>query len=144
MPEILSRYFKVLLEPGVELEKVNRKCRFSWWSDEPPKLEEKLDQIVQKVSGVLEIPLLMFSSNLRIFKDQEAVNAYHKQLHGGMPTHAKAVYVHASNTICASEKDISKDVLVHEMGHALAFHFFQKRPPRAIDELIAMYADEKI
>ena len=79
-------------------------------------------------------------TTLRIAKERQQIEGVHARRYG-QGTEADSFYIFEENTIYATVKDISESVLVHEMAHCIIDHYFRVRPPRKIEELLAMHVD---
>ena len=80
---------------------------------------------------------------IRVAKDNSQISAEHAARYG-FGTDAIAFYIFENNTIYATAREISESVLAHEMGHCILDHYFGIRPPRKIEEMLAMYVDEHL
>ena len=144
-----SRYCTVWLQTSVDVRKVNQKIN-TWhlkpevktkgFETEEDELAAKCDTIFRRAEEILDMYPPGVHVTLRIAKKRDELKDIHAGLFG-YGTEAVAFYVFEENTIYASEKDISESVLVHEMAHCIIDHYFQVRPPRKIEELLAMHVD---
>ena len=80
---------------------------------------------------------------IKVIKDRDTLNLFYRSQYG-FGTDAVAYYDQPSNTIYAWGSKISESVLVHEMAHSVIDNYFQVRPPRKIEELLAMHVDEQL
>jgi hypothetical protein len=148
-----SRYCTIWLEPSLNVSKVERKIgtwrvrpRFETESgDDSPegKLAAKCDTLFRKAEEILDMYPPGIHVTIRIAREREEVDLAHASRYG-YRTEAVAIYVFENNTIYASIEELSESVLVHEMGHCIIDHFFQMRPPRKVEEMLAMYVDEHL
>ncbi len=144
-----SRYCTIQFDAGVEVSKVNRKVSTRWIDsrikvpkDTGPESElaAKCDILFRRAQEVLDMYPPGMHVTIRVTRDSSFVGRVH-EAHYGRGTEAIAIYLFQENTIYASAKDISESVLIHEMAHSIIDHFFQARPPRKIEEMLAMYVD---
>ena len=147
-----SRYCTVWLSPGVSLDGVNR--RVSVWrirprasirqpQDSSQQFAVKCDTLFERVEDLLDMYPPGIHVSVRILPNQEEVGRVH-QAHYGHETRAEAIYLFENNTIYASFPDLSEAVFGHEMAHAIIDHYFNVRPPRKIEEMLAIYAEENL
>ncbi len=147
-----SRYCTIWIDPAVGVEQVSR--RISTWRVRPqvaiPKganLEEQLgakcDTIFRRVEEVLDMVPPGMHVTVRIAREQGQISHSHESRYG-QGTDAVAFYVFENNTIYAACPNLSESVLAHEMAHAIIDHYFGVRPPRKVEEMLAIYADENL
>ena len=144
-----SRYCTIWLHPSIEAKKVNR--RVSTWKVRPQvkaangdteegELAAKCDTIFRRAEEILDMYPAGVHTTIKIAKDRSEIAGVHANRYGH-GTKAVAFYVYEDNTIYAAVKDLSESVLVHEMAHCIIDHYFRIRPPRKIEELLAMHVD---
>jgi hypothetical protein len=148
---IASSYFTIYRSPGVNMEKVERRLDWSGWlfggsreigraGGVEDRVAEKLDYLFKKVKDVLDMHPRVENVKIMIFKEREELDNEYYSLMGEQKS-LKSFYIYKNNTIYTTEKDISKSVMAHEMGHAVINHFFVVRVPEEIAELLAIYVD---
>ena len=147
-----SRYCTMWLSEGVEPKQVNK--RISIWGVRPQikvdksepeeiKLAAKCDTILQRAEEILDMYPAGIHTTIRIAKQREDVQGFHSSRYG-YGTEAIAFYEFEDNTIFVAMKDLSEGVLAHEMAHCIIDHYFRVRPPRKVEELLAMHVDEHL
>ena len=145
-----SHYCTVWLQTSVDIRKINRKIN-TWRLkpevktkgieiEEDDELAAKCDTVFRRAEEILDMYPPGIHTTLRIAKKRDDLKDIYAGLFG-YGTEAVAFYVFEENTIYVSEKYISESVLVHEMAHCIIDHYFQVRPPRKIEELLAMHVD---
>lgn len=144
-----SRYCTIWLHPSVEAKKVNRKVN-TWRvrpqiragknEKEESQLGAKCDALFRRAEEILDMYPPGIHTTLKVARNREELNGVHTGLFG-YGTEAVAFYAFEENTIYTTEKDISESVLAHEMAHCVIDHYFRIRPPRKIEELLAMHVD---
>ena len=147
-----SKYCTVWLRQEVEAKQVNK--RINTWQARPPvnvakseseelKLAAKCDTIFQRAQEILDMFPPAVHTTLRIVKNRNEIEGIHEGRYG-YGTEAVAFYDLEDNTIFVAMKDLSEGVLAHEMAHCIIDHYFRVRPPRKIEELLAMHVDEHL
>lgn len=147
-----SRYCTIWLHPSVEAKQVNRKV--STWRIRPRvradegkteagELAAKFDTIFRRAEEVLDMYPPGVHTTVKIYKHRDDIENIHSARFG-YGTEAIAIYVFEENTIYLAMKELSEEVLVHEMAHCIIDHYFRIRPPRKIEELLAMHVDENL
>ena len=145
-----SRYCTIWLDPSVDAKKVNQKVK-TWMirpqvfrvhtADTPEgQLAAKCDTIFRRAQELLDMYPAGVHVTLKVTPKQHAIQSVHAA-HYGVGTEAIAFYVFENNTIYATAKDLSTSVLAHEMAHCIIDHYFGIRPPRKVEEMLAMYVD---
>lgn len=150
---IESRYCTILLHPDVNMERVNKKIKIRFYSlDEgafSPKgksiqeqLTEKVERVFKKVQRVLDMYPNKINLNLKIFRTQAQLDEEYAKVFGSTDGMLRiSYYIHKYSTIFTTEQAIKEGVLAHEMGHAIADHYFLVNPSEKIKELLAQYAE---
>ena len=144
-----SRYCIIWLHPSIEVKKVNHRIstrgvrpqiRVDKGDTEENKLAAKCDTLFRRAEEVLDMYPPGVHTTIRVAKDHSEIEGIYAQRFG-YGTKAISFYVFENNTIYTTVKDLSESVLVHEMAHCIIDHYFRIRPPRKIEELLAMHAD---
>ena len=147
-----SRYCTMWLDPSVTAKAVTR--RISTWGVRPqlsfPKgdtpesqLAAKCDTLFRRAEELLDMYPPGIHVTVKVARDQyQIVNAHAARY--GYGTDAVAFYMFEDNTVYTTVGDMSESVLAHEMAHCIIDHYFRVRPPRKVEELLAMYVDEHL
>ena len=144
-----SRYCTFWIEPGIEVEKINDRInvrgirtRFKVPKDSTneSQLAAKCDILFRRAEEILDMYPAGIHISIKVFKDHKKIARIHEKEYG-RSVEAIAFYLFQTNTVYAVAKKISEDVLIHEMGHSIIDHYFGVRPPRKIEELLAMHVD---
>ena len=150
---IESKHFTVLLHPNVNIERVNKKIRIRFYSLDQTtfsakgktveeQLADKVDRIFQKTQRVLDMFPRDIHLNLKIFRTQAQLDEEYEKIFGGSDGMLRiSFYIHKYTTIFTTEQAVREGVLAHEMGHAIADHYFLVNPSEKIKELLAQYAE---
>lgn len=148
-----SRYTTIWLHPSLEARKVNKKI--SIWRVRPKskpqtegetpegELAYKLDILFRRAQEILDMYPPGVRTTLRIAPSQSDIKEAH-DAHYGQGTPAAAFYVFEKNTIYATVVNLSESILAHEMAHCIIDHYFRARPPRKVEELLAMHVDSHL
>lgn len=107
------------------------------------ELHNKLNLIVEKVETVLDMFPTQLYVTIVLLPSSKEVQAVYLQKYGKRVNHV-AYYSLSEKTIYLSVDDVNLKVLAHEIGHIVADHYFQVRPPYKIHELLAQFAEEHI
>ena len=147
-----SRYCTVWLAPGVDAGKVNRQVNTRWikfryradkGNSPKEELGAKCDMIFKRAQELLDMYPPGIHVTWKITADKDYLQQVHKDIYGhGVDT--VSFYLFQDNTIYSLYREVSESVVVHEMAHCIIDHYFKVRPPRKIEEVLAMYADEHL
>lgn len=147
-----SRYCTIWIHPAVEIKQVGK--RISTWRVRPrvkaakgetreSELAAKFDTVFRRAEEILDMYPPGVHTTVKIAKEHDEIARAHAGRYGH-GTDAVAFYAFEENTIYTAIKDLSEEVLVHEMAHCIIDHYFQVRPPRKIEELLAMHVDAEL
>ena len=146
--QVDSLYCTVWLAPGVSSRKVEREINtFFLHGDRIPsgvgsdeRLGQKCDIIFKEVERALEMYPPGLRVTMKIYGAPEEIEAIHAGRYG-FGVDAEAFYMEEDNTIYTTVGSVSTSVVAHEMAHSIMSHYFTVRPPRKIEEWLAMQAD---
>ncbi len=147
-----SRYCTIWLHPEVEARQVSK--RVSTWRVRPQvkiakseaeetKVAAKFDTLFQRAQEILDMYPPGIHTTVRIGKERSDIQGIHASRYG-FGTEAIAFYDFDDNTVFVAVKDLSEGVLAHEMAHCIIDHYFKIRPPRKIEEMLAIHVDEHL
>lgn len=147
-----SKYCTMWLHPQLEAKQVSK--RISTWrvrpqikvaKEEPEekKLAAKCDTVFGRAQEILTMHPPGIHTSIRVVKDKSEIEAIHVSRYG-FNTEAVAFYDFEANTIFVAAKHLSESVIAHEMAHCIIDHYFRIRPPRKIEEMLAMHVDEHL
>lgn len=100
----------------------------------------KLDLIFLKVQELLDMRPKDISLNVKIYRDKNDLDKIYMEIFNEENKFI-AFYVFKLNTLFANEKDISANVLAHEIAHCIVDNYFSVIPPQKVAEMLAQYAD---
>ncbi|NTV29253.1 MAG: hypothetical protein HGA80_04140 [Candidatus Omnitrophica bacterium] len=107
----------------------------------PGSLTDLLDALFIWSCGVLDMNLYNYRGNIKIVKEPGQLGEVYLKLYG-VPGHAdKAFYIYETNTIYITEQDFTKEILGHEIAHAIISNFFVVQPPQKVAEVLAGYIE---
>jgi len=152
--KIESEHFSILLAAQVEYAQLAQRLNMTQVDrimvDADAKagplstLSEMLDILFSRVCNTLDMQLYSFKGNIKICKDYEQLNTIYKNLFskdlGGMVS----FYVYDLNTIYVSAGSFKREVLGHEIAHAVISHYFVVQPPMKAQEVLAGYVEYQL
>jgi len=146
-----TEFFTVFYPRGIDISRINRRIntRFidmvSLYSPPSKRDPEKLlaykfDLIVKKVQSLLDMYPRGLHINVKIYETPEELPKIYTGILGRL-NGLSSFYIHKEKTIYTTVKDISAEVLSHEIAHSIIDHYFVIFPPRKIQELLATYVE---
>jgi hypothetical protein len=151
-----ARYFSIQLAPGVEeMDLVQRldigpehkilagqsvgSVKFSSTS-----LPDLLDAFFLWSCSILDMQLLSYRGNVKVVRDEAALADVYRKLYGMEHTGEKAYYVYETNTVYVAAPNFTKEIVGHEVAHAIISNFFVVQPPEKVQEVLAGYIEYQI
>ena len=112
-------------------------------TEESPEkeLSEMLDTLYLQVSDITDMHLYSLRVALKVCSDGNQLNSIYNNLFNESLGGRLSFYVFSSNTIYVSADGFTKEIIGHEMTHAIICHYFVVPPPVKIQEILAMYVE---
>ena len=107
-------------------------------------LSEMLDILFLRVCNTLDMQLYSFKGNIKICKDYEQLKSIYKNLFNADLGGMVSFYVYDLNTIYISTESFKREVLGHEIAHAVISHYFVVQPPMKVQEVLAGYVEYQL
>ena len=102
-----------------------------------------LDILYSRVSGTLDINLYDLQCNLKICRDDNHLREVSLALFN-RDAKAPSFYVYDLNTIYISAEHFTKEILGHEIAHAIISHYFVVPPPEKVQEILCGYVEYEL
>ncbi|OGW77425.1 MAG: hypothetical protein A3I73_02050 [Omnitrophica bacterium RIFCSPLOWO2_02_FULL_45_16] len=114
-------------------------------ADSPEKeLSDSLDTLFLRVSDIMDMHLYSLQVNIKLCRDDAQLNSIYNNLFKASLGGRRSFYVFSFNTIYISIEGFSKEIIGHEMAHAIICHYFAVPPPVKIQEVLAMYVEHNL
>lgn len=112
-------------------------------SANPPdsQLADMLDTLFMQVSDIMDMHIYSLQVNIKICRDDVELEHIYNRLSGLELKDRKSFFMADSNTIYISTNSFKKEILGHEMAHAIISRYFVIPPPVKIQEILAMYVE---
>jgi len=112
-------------------------------SDMSTSLADMLDTLFTQVCDILDMQLYSFQGEIKVCRDERQIkeiyyNLFRKDLD------ARSFYVTSLNTIYIAADSFKREILGHEMAHAIISHYFVVLPSVKIQELLATYTEYQL
>jgi hypothetical protein len=155
--KIEGKYFTVYCSPEIDVSELIRQLNITTAdkilagksvgeeisSEEP--LAGMVDTLYGLVGDIVDMHIYNFKGSIKICRDQEKLNAIYKKLFDkDLASYMVSFYVNDMSTIYITEDSFRKEVLGHEMAHAIINHYFVVSPPVKIQEILAKYTEYQL
>jgi hypothetical protein len=148
-----GRYIAVYVAPAIDtaslLQKLNMRPSDTLLTGETlsskatyeDEMTNMLDVLFLQVSDILDMHLYSLKVNIKVCQTQTQLkNIYNDLFHSDLKD-KQSFYVYGLNTIYVCEESFRREIIGHEMAHAIICHYFAISPPIKIQEILAMYTE---
>jgi len=151
-----SRYFSIQLAPGVEEMDLVRNLGvgsqhkiLGGQSVGSPQfssnsLADLLDAFFLWSCNVLDMQLFSYRGTVKIVGDEAALADIYRKLYGTERAGEKAFYIYDNNTVYVAAPNFTKEIVGHEVAHAIISNFFVVQPPAKVQEVLAGYIEYQL
>ncbi len=151
-----ARYFTVQLAAGVdELQlvqaldvgpehKILTGQSISTLKVSPNNLGDLLDAFFLWSCGVLDMQLYSYRGTVKVVPDEAALAEIYRRLYGMERKGEKAFYIYELNTVYVAAPNFTKEIVGHEVAHAIISNFFVVQPPTKVQEVLAGYIEYQL
>ncbi len=109
------------------------------------ELASMLDVLFNRASDVLDMHVYSLKADIKVFATQQQLtDFYNKLFNTQLPCTGFAFYVHDFKSIYISAQNFRREILGHEMGHAVMSHYFVVQPSIKIQEVLAGYVEYQL
>jgi len=147
-----TRYFTIQLQSGIDeaalvqsLDIGPEHMMFSGQgSFSPHDLGDVLDALFSWAGGYLDMQLYSYRGKIKIVRDERGLEDVYRSLYGVEHTGEKGFYVYEGNTLYLVADDFTKEIVGHEIAHAIISNFFVVQPPAKVQEVLAGYIEYQL
>lgn len=107
-------------------------------------LSSTLDTLFDRVSDILDMHLYSFHGTIKICRDASQLELLFSNLYDTSLAGKYSFYSFDINTIYISPEHFTKEVLGHEIAHAIISHYFVVQPPVKVAEILAGYVEYQL
>lgn len=104
------------------------------------ELVDMLDTLFIQVCDILDMDVYSLKLNIKICRDAEHIKKIYTNLFDGT-LDRESFYVYSINTIYVSREHFKREIIGHEIGHAVINNYFVVTPSIKIQELLAAYVE---
>lgn len=154
--KISGKHFTIFCAPGVDvsslLEQLNIGAADRVLAGKTPEtrsspeqeLAEMIDTLFIRICDILDMRLYSFEGNIKICRDQSQSNQIYKNLFDRDIGGQRSFYVYSLNTIYIPAHNLTREILGHEIAHAVISRYFVVLPSVKIQEVLAGYAEYQL
>ena len=111
-------------------------------SSSEKELASMIEILFNRASDVLDMHVYSLKGHIKIFSDHSQLEAFYRQLfHGDLPCTGLSFYLADYDSIYISAADFRREILGHEMVHAIMTRYFVVQPSIKIQEVLAGYVE---
>ena len=103
-----------------------------------------IDTLFTQACDILDMQLYSFHGAIKICRDTNQVNAIYRNLFDKDLPKSHSFYLYNTNTIYISAENFKREVLGHEIGHAIISHYFVVSPSVKIQEVLAVFVEYQL
>jgi len=154
--KIDTEHFTVYYKPGVDINNLISQLHISSTDEvltnqkiDPTSPQAQLSSMVEvlfaRASDVLDMHIYSLKANILIFADQQDLtDFYNNRFHAKIPCTGYGFYLDDTKTIYMSAERFRREILGHEMGHAIMSRYFVVQPSVRIQEVLAGYIEYQL
>jgi hypothetical protein len=104
-------------------------------------LVDSLDTLFTQVCDITDMRLYSLKVNVKICRDYKNLSSVYKGMFGSDLGGRKSFYAYNMNSLYIPADDFRRELVGHEMAHAIINHYFVVQPPVKVQEVLAMYVE---
>jgi len=107
------------------------------------ELADMLDTLFMRACDILDMQLYSFQGNIKICRDHAQLSAIYHNLFNKKLS-APSFYVSDFNTVYISVENFKREIVGHEIAHAIISRYFVVLPSVKIQEVLAGYVEYQL
>lgn len=155
--KIEGKYFTIYYSSEIDASKLTRQLNITTAdkilagksigkeisSEEP--LASMVDILYSLVGDMVDMHIYSFKGSIKICQDQVKLSAIYKKLFDkDLESYMISFYVNETSTIYISGENFRREVLGHEIAHAIINHYFVISPPIKVQEILSKYVEYQL
>jgi len=109
------------------------------------QLSSMVEVLFARASDVLDMHIYSLKANIKIFATQQDLTSFYNNLfHQNIPCTGYGFYLDDTKSIYMSADNFRREILGHEMGHAIMSRYFVVQPSVRIQEVLAGYIEYQL
>lgn len=154
--KIDTEHFTIYYKPGVDINALISQLHVSQTdqiltnltvntSSPQAQLSSMVEVLFVRASDVLNMHIYNLKANIKIFATQQDLTSFYDNLfHARIPCTGFGFYLDDERSIYMSAERFRREILGHEMGHALISRYFVVQPSVRIQEVLAGYIEYQL
>lgn len=148
--KIESRHFTIYYAPQLDPEALARSLdirpseRIISGGTYQNGLAGMVDTLFAQACDILDMQLYSYHGTIKICRDVKQVNSIYRSLFDKDLPKSHSFYLYNTNTIYISAENFKREVLGHEIGHAIISHYFVVSPSVKIQEVLAVFVEYQL
>ncbi len=154
--KIDTEHFTIYYKPGVDINTLISQLGVSPIdqiltnltvnaSSPQAQLSSMVEVIFARASDVLDMHIYSLKANIKIFATQQDLTSFYNDLfHAHIPCTGYGFYLDESRSIYMTAENFRREILGHEMGHAIMSRYFVVQPSMRIQEVLAGYIEYQL
>jgi hypothetical protein len=151
-----SEHFTIYYKPGIDIDSLISQLHVSPTdqiltnqtlntSSPQDQLSSMVEVLFARACDVLDMHIYSLKADIKIFPTQQDLTAYYNKLfHAHVPCTGYAFYLDDTRSIYMSAENFRREILGHEMGHAIMSRYFVVQPSVRIQEVLAGYIEYQL
>jgi len=145
-----AEYFDLYLAPGIEQQSLNRALnlpasdRILSGRGSSDELTGNIDALFLRVCSILDMRLYNYKGSIKVCRDFNQLRSIYERLFDKDLSGQKSFYVFSNNSIYISADSFKREILGHEIAHAIISHYFVVLPPVKVQEVLACYVEYQL
>ncbi len=107
-------------------------------------LSGNIDALYLRVCSILDMHLYSFRGKIKVCRDYNQLNAIYEGLFDKDLSNRSSFFVFSNNSIYISADSFKREILGHEIAHAIISHYFVVLPPVKVQEVLAGYVEYQL
>ena len=148
---INTEYFDLYIAPTVDFSWLSQRLDLrpsdeilAGRSSNSLGLASGIDSLFLRVCNILDIHLYSYRGKIKVCQDYNQLDSIYSGLFGTSLANRHSFYVFSLNTIYISADNFKREILGHEIGHAVISHYFVVLPPVKVQEVLAGYVEYQL
>lgn len=155
--KIEGKYFTIYYSQQIGISKLSRQLNITAMDKilagknvgediaSEPELAKMVDILYGLVGDMIDMHVYNFKGSIKICEDQAQLNNIYRNLFNkDLASSMASFYVNDINTIYISEESFKREILGHEIAHAIINHYFVVSPPIKVQEILAKYIEYQL
>lgn len=147
-----SEYFAICYAPGIDESSLSQRLNIGeaeriltaeLESRDPYSVSSMVDTLFRRASDILDMHIYSFQCTIKVCRSYEELQEIYNSLFDA-PLNQKSFYVYSLNTIYIYPEAFTREILGHEIAHAVVSRYFAVSPPIKVQEILAGYVEYQL